>query len=95
VRHTKEREPELVACILGSASQCTLGTLDARDLLSATFIDPQGSARHTPPSLAADSPQQRILVLAVEKGSRRKCSRFLELIGSLVVAVLADYTRCI
>jgi hypothetical protein len=34
-----------------------------------------------PPSLAADSPQQRSLVLAVEKGSRRKCSRFLELIG--------------
>jgi hypothetical protein len=40
------------------------------------------------PSLAADPPQQQILVIAVAIGGK-----FLELIGSVIVAVPADYTR--
>jgi hypothetical protein len=38
-------------------------------------------------------PQERILVLAVEKNPRNKCAQFLGLIDSVVVAVRADNTR--
>jgi hypothetical protein len=45
-------------------------------------------------SLAAEPTQQQILLLAMEtKPFGGKCSQFLELIGSVVVAVPADYTR--
>jgi len=43
------------------------------------------------PSLAADAPQQQIVVIAV--AIKPPGGKFLELIGSVVVAVPADYTR--
>jgi hypothetical protein len=47
-------------------------------------------------AVAADPPQQRILVFAVEiKTPGGNASQFLELIGSVVVAVPTDYTRSI
>jgi hypothetical protein len=58
------------------------GRGDTLDLLSAS-----SSAHKADAALAGgDPPQQRILVLAVEKGSRRKCSQCPELIDSFVVA---------
>ncbi len=49
--------------------------------------------RQTRFPLAAKPFQQRILVLVRDKAPRKKCSQFLELIGSVAVAVPADYTR--
>jgi len=43
--------------------------------------------------LAADPPQQRIFVIAVAIKAPKEMITILELIGSVVVAVPADYTR--
>jgi len=39
------------------------------------------------------APTTNSCIRSEDEGHRRKCSQFLELIGSVVVAVPADYTR--
>jgi hypothetical protein len=83
----EEREPGLVMCILCRVSRRTVEIL--WPALHRVSIHEVGAVlvggRATPTMNSCTGNRH--------KGPRRKCSQFLELVGSVAVAVPADYTR--